>query len=475
MKTKKINSSGLVLMLILAVGCAPKLPYSKSASKETPLSYSQGRDTQDVANIKWKDYFNDPYLITLIDTALKNNQELNMLLQEIEISRNEVRARKGEYLPSLNAVGGQGIEKAGRYTRNGAVEKNLQIKPGKEFPEPLQDHLLGVQFSWELDVWKKLRNAKQAAVWRYLSGIEGRNFMITQMVAEIADAYYELIALQKQLDILKQNIELQSSALRVIKLEKEAARVTQLAVNRFEAQLLHTENLQFDIQQQQVETENRINYLVGRFPQSISVDSTGFSNKASELIQAGIPSQLLDRRADIRQAEHLLEASKLDVQVARANFYPSFRISAGTGLQAFNPAYLFNPESIIFSLAGDMMAPLVNRNAIKATYYSANAKQIQAAYQYERTVLNAVIEVTNQMAKMTNYDKSYQTKQREVDILTQSSTISNQLFRSARADYMEVLLTQREALEAKMELVEIQLKQMKSRINIYRAAGGGWE
>jgi outer membrane protein TolC len=162
------------------------------------------------------------------------------------------------------------------------------------------------------------------------------------------------------------------------------------------------------------------------------------------------------------------------VKVAKANFYPSVRITAAAGLQAFNPAYLVNPQSIIFSLAGDMVAPLINRNAIKAGYYNANARQIQAIYNYERTILNAHIEVINQLSRISNFSKSYDTKSKEVDILTQSIIISNNLFKSARADYMEVLLTQREALESKIDLIEIKMKQLNAKINIYKALGGGW-
>jgi len=121
------------------------------------------------------------------------------------------------------------------------------------------------------------------------------------------------------------------------------------------------------------------------------------------------------------------------------------------------------------------MAPLINRNAITAAYKSANATQIQQVYDYERTILNAYLEVVNQLSKVDNFAKSYQTKAREVEILTQSITISNSLFTSARADYLEVLLTQREALESRMDLIEIKLKQMNAKVNIYKSLGGGWQ
>jgi outer membrane protein TolC len=168
-------------------------------------------------------------------------------------------------------------------------------------------------------------------------------------------------------------------------------------------------------------------------------------------------------------------AAKLDVKVAKANFYPSFRITAGAGFQAFNPTFLVRPESILYSLAGDLVAPLINRNAIKATYYSANSKQIQAVYNYESSILNAYIDVVNQLSKVDNFKKSYEMKLQEVNLLNQSITISNSLFNSGRADYMEVLLTQREALESTVEQIEIKLKQLNAKVNIYRALGGGWK
>src|SRR5690606_3696100 len=410
---------------------------------------------------------------TLIDVALQNNQELNITMQEIQISRNEIKARKGEYLPFVGVKGGAGIEKVGRYTSQGANDANIEIKPGKEFPEPLPDYMIGAYANWEIDMWNKLHNAKKSAISNYLATVEGKNFMVTNLIAEIANSYYELLALDNQLALVNQNIDIQSNALNIVKLQKESARVTELAVKRFEAQLLHTKSIQFDLKQQIVETENRINFLVGRFPQPVARDHQNFINLVPETIYAGIPSQLLENRPDVKQAEFELAAAKLDVKVAKARFYPSLGISAGIGFQAFDPAYLVKtPESLLYSLAGDIAAPLINRNAIKATYYSANSKQLQAVFNYEKTILNAYIEVANQLSNINNLKESYDLKSREVDALTQSINISNDLFTSARADYMEVLMTQRDALESKFDLIETKKAQMNAMVNIYKALGG---
>ncbi len=474
--SRSINLLSLTCLLaILSLSsCVPSLKV-REVRKSQPATYAGSTDTTDVAAKPWRQFFTDPDLRKLIDSALANNQELNILLQEIAVAQSEVRARKGEYLPFVDFGAAAGVEKVGEFTRNGAVEHNLVIDHDTEFPEPLPDFMVGVHASWELDIWKKLRSAKQAAVMRYLGSVEGRNFMVTNLVAEIANSYYELMALDNQLAILRSNIAIQQDALEIVRLEKQAAKVTELAVRRFEAEVLKNRSVQFDIQQRIVEAENRINFLVGRYPQPVSRNSQAFSSLIPDTIYAGLPSQLLTYRPDIRQTELELTAAKLDVKAARANFYPSVRLTAGAGLNAFSATHLMQtPQSLLYNAVGDLMVPLINRNAIKAAYASANARQLQAVYDYERSVLNAYVEVVNQLSNIQNLRSSYDLRAQQVDALSSSITISSNLFRSARADYMEVLLTQRDALESRFELVETRKQQLNAMVNVYQALGGGW-
>jgi len=468
---------GIAIICLAYGACKIPLLTARAENRKVPEAYAGKafNDTANTASVAWKDFFPDPYLDALIDTALKNNQEFNIMLREIEISKNEIKVRKGEYLPFVSIGAGAGVEKVGRYTSQGAGDASTEITPGREMPDPLPDYRLGVQATWEIDIWHKLRNARKAAVARYLATVEGKNFMVTNLVSEIANAYYELLALDNQLDIVEKNITLQNNVLKIVKLQKEAARVTELAVRRFEAQVLSTQSLRYGIRQKITETENELNFLLGRFPQPVQRNSVDFETWQPYAIQPGVPEQLLTNRPDIRQAEQELVAAKLDVNVARARFYPSLGISAAIGYQAFNPAYLFRtPQSLLYSLAGDLMAPLVNKNAIKAAYYNANARQIQAVYNYEQTLLKAYIEVANQLSKADNLSQSYELKYKQTDALMQSVNISDNLFKSAKADYMEVLMTQRDALEAKFELVETRKEQMNTIVNVYRALGGGW-
>ncbi|RBQ11367.1 TolC family protein [Pedobacter miscanthi] len=475
---KKNLYKGLGLVLICAAYTACKLPEvaQRAENKNVPVSFNGSQDTVSTAGIQWRNFFTDPNLINLIDTALKNNQELNITLQDIEIAKNEIKARKGELLPSVSYGVGAGLDKVGRYTSSGAGDASTEITPGKGVPEVLPDYQFGLQANWEADIWHKLRNSKKAAVNHYLSTVEGKNFVITNLIAEIANSYYELLASDSQLETVKKTIELQSNALELMKIQKQATRVNELAVRKFEAEVLSSKSLEFDIQQDITETENKINFLVGRFPQPIIRDKSSFTDLVPATVQAGLPSQLLANRPDIKQAEYELAAAKLDVKVAKAQFYPSLGISAAIGYQAFNPSYLLRtPESLIYSLAGDLAGPLINRNAIKAEYSSANAKQLQAVFEYEKTILNGYIEVANQLSKISNLQKSYDLKSKQVTALTQSIDISNDLFKAARADYFEVLMTQRDALQSKLELIETKKQQLNAVVDIYHALGGGWK
>ena len=185
---------------------------------------------------------------------------------------------------------------------------------------------------------------------------------------------------------------------------------------------------------------------------------------------AGVPSELLTNRSDIREAELELAAAKLNISVAKANFYPSFALHAGIGLEAFDAKYLFNtPESVAYSLSGDIFAPL------EAQYKDASAAQIQAAYEYEYTIVRAVSEVSSGLSKLDNLNNSFALKSKQIEALDQSVDVANKLFASARGEYLEVLLAQRESLEAKNALIDTRKEQLTALVELYQSLGGGWK
>jgi NodT family efflux transporter outer membrane factor (OMF) lipoprotein len=478
-KTKSIITA-IALSLALASCKAPMATVIKDEVKENlPQNFNQ-QEQQDANNnsgtTPWRQFFTDPNLVSLIETALKNNQELLITLQEIEIAKSSVLYKKGKLSPTVAAKLGAGVSKAGRYTSEGAGDATTDIEAGREIPDPLGNFEGGLMANWEIDIWKKLRTEKESAVAHYLSTVEGKNFVLSNLIEEVADNYYELLALDNQLDIIQQYIKLQERALEISKIQKQAAAATELAVKKFEAELAKSKASEYTIRQEITEKENEINALLGRYPQQIVRTKESFMSTIPQTVYTGIPSQLLSNRPDIKQAELELKSSKLDVEAARKEFYPSLEISATLGLEAFKPSYLVKlPESIAYNLAGELAGPLINKSAIKANFQSADAKQIQSLYEYDKTILNAYLDVANLMSRVKNIDQYYQLKSQETKALDESIDIANQLFRNSRADYLEVLLNQRDALDAKMELVEAKQKQLSTVVDIYKSLGGGWK
>lgn len=425
------------------------------------------------ACVGWRDFYEDPCLTGLIDQTLVGNQELKILAQEVRIANTEVLARRGEYLPFVTLGAAAGVEKSGLYTRAGAVEENL-LAGGKAFPDPLPNFLVAADVSWEIDIWRKLRNAKDAAVLRFLASRDGQNYVVTRLVAEVAENYYELLALDNRLAILNKTIEIQEQTLEKAQSLKDAAEGTELGVQRFQAEVRKNQSERFIIQQEIIEVENRINFLAGRFPQSVVRCPSDFINIELQTLCVGVPSQLLRNRADIRQAEREIAAAGLDVRSARARFYPSLTLRAGVGYESFDAGFLFQtPESLIYNAAGDLVAPVLNRAAIKAAYIGANATQLQAIYSYQQTVLDAFTEVVNQMNKVDNYGKSIVIKKQQLESLEAAVDNAAKLFENAQVEYIEVLLAQRELMEARMEVVETKREQLAAVVNAYQALGGG--
>jgi NodT family efflux transporter outer membrane factor (OMF) lipoprotein len=473
---KLFNTLAFSCAIILVQGCVPlRRDALPSSDPSLPAKYPISEGVKSSALIGWRQYFKDPNLTSLIAAALENNQELNILMQEITASKAEVLGRKGAIFPFVSLGGNAGVDKVGKYTREGAVEEGLEIKPEKRFPDPLTNFGTAAEFEWEVDIWRKLRNERDASIKRYLATQEGRNFMVTHLVAEIAESYYELLALDTQMAILKPMIEVQQSALRTVNLQKDAGKVTELAVKRFEAEVLKNQSHLFEVQQQITVMENRLNYLAGRYPQTIRRNAAGFEQRMLASIHSGMPAELLRNRPDVRKAELELAATGLEVKAAAARFYPSLNISAALGLQSFTFSSAFDtPASLIYGAVANVAGPLINRSAIQAAYQGASARQVSAIYAYQQAVLKAYVEVVNQLSEIRNLNQSYARKSEQVKALSDSIAIAGQLFNNARADYTEVLMTQRDALEARMDLVELKQKQIAAFVKAYKALGGGY-
>lgn len=467
----------LALLLCLS-GCAELSTKLSIPHKPVPPAFPapSAKGSTTIAHINWRQYFTDPYLVKLIDTAVKDNIDLQTALQRIQIARSSVKLANAKMLPEVALNVGSGIRKFGLYTMDGAGNISTEITPGQTVPIDLPDFYLGLQSSWEVDVWGRLLSQRQSAVAQYLSSIEGTNFVISNLVSDIAISYNELLAFDNELDIIRQTIQKQQEALEVIKLQKESGRANELAVQQFKAQLLNTKVLEKKALQQVTETENKINFLLGRFPQAIERNKSELFKSVSTQIATGFPSQMLANRPDIREAEYQIQASQFDLKAARATFFPNFTITANIGFQAFNPEFLFNsPASIAYSFMGNIVAPIINMNALEAQFNTAKANQLTAMYHYQKAILNAYVEVANELSNIKNLESTHALKNEQSEVLKLSVDTANELYKSARASYLEVLIAQQSALQTNLELINVIKNQRVSMVNIYKALGGGWK
>ena len=471
MKTKSKLYYVITILVILMsiVACkTPQATMPEDTLKDSLPTLS--KDSSVAISPAWREFFQDPMLQKLIETALQNNQDLKITLQELAIARSAITAKQAALLPSVTANIGAGVSKVGRYTAEGAGNVGTEITPGHNIPTVIPDLSPSLQVDWTIDLWNKLNSGKKAAVERYLASEAGQRAIKSQLVADVAENYYLLLALDYKLSVMQQYISLQKDAVRIARIQKEADADTQLAVEKFEAELAKAQADEYLLRQSIVETENNLNLLLGRFPQTIQRTKVDFLQLPMPTTAHSLSTQLLLQRPDVIQAEHQLKAAKWDVETARKEFLPSFNISAAIGLNAFNPKYLFKlPESLAFNALGGLTAPLINKKAIQANFAQADALQIEALYNYDKTLLTAFIETSTLQSKISNIKLLQQFKQKQNDALVRAVSAAQKLYLNNRATYLEVIDSERGQLDCKMELIDAKSQQLSTLIEMYSA------
>jgi NodT family efflux transporter outer membrane factor (OMF) lipoprotein len=479
MKNKYLSC--IVLLSVFLFACKTNQINTSEINKSIPQQYPLKADTGASNLPPWQKVFADQSLIALIDTALRKNFEVRKALQKIEMAKAGVRFNKGIRLPELEAALNFGQRKFGDYTMDGVGNYDTQFSPNlnekQRIPDPLPEYYAGLQASWEIDLWGKLKNRKKGAAAKFLANKYGKDLIVTDLIAEIASKYFELLALDNTINILTENIALQQDALDIVLIQKQTGKANELAVELMRAQLLNSKTILTEVKQQHITCESHLNYLCGGYPSNIKRDTSAFlSNNMMYKIGAGIPSALLSNRPDIKQAEMELVSSNANVNAAKAAFYPSLNINAMIGLQSFNAMLLLEaPASLAYQTMGGLVAPLLNRRRLKAELMLANAEKQEAYINYEKTVVNSFTEVYNAIHAINNLQSMYASKQEEVDVLKQSISTSTELFKAGRANYMELIMAQKNALLSQIELVQYNKQQHIAMVNLYRALGGGWK
>lgn len=475
-----VQSLIIAAVFLLIQGCMPAKTLTDPKPVTIPENYTVKSDSSTIATIPWRQFFKDRALVGLIDTALRNNLNLQNTLHRISVARANLLQAKGLSLPSVEGFVSAAADKYGKYTMTGVGNFDTNLSPNvnddqKVTTSPTQDYFLGIKTTWEIDIWGKLKARKTEAANRLLATEMGRQWVVTQLVAEVAGQYYELLALDKKLEIIKRNIRLQEQGVEIVKAQMEGGRATSLAVQQFNAQLLQTKGLQLETELEMIKLENQLNLLLGKFPGQIPRGDSINRQPVPAMVQAGIPSQLLMQRPDIREAELLLEASKANTTAVRKAFLPSLVLTPYLAFSAFKLPLLFADGSLTYGLLGGLTQPIFNRNQLKSNFNIATAEQQIAFNNYQQNILQAFQEVMNSLQSIEQYRKIVTVNQTEVQMLSDAVVTSNDLYKSGYASYLEVITAQKGVLDAELNKTLSQKEMQLSLLNLYRSLGGGWQ
>jgi multidrug efflux system outer membrane protein len=441
-------------------------------SEAVPQNYrnTTSTDTTSIGDIRWKDFFTQQDLTKLIDEALAKNNDLQIAEKNISIANLQYKQSKWNSVPQINAFANASTTRLSENSLNG-MSTNQALGQNH-----IDDYSAGLNLSWEADIWGKIRNQKKSARASYLQTTEVKKALQTAIVANVSKGFYDLLMLDAQLEIAKKTLVLNDSIVFIVGLQFQAGQVTSLAKQQTEAQRLIAAKLIPQLEQNIQLQENAIGVLTGTFPEAKERSSNLNTSVVNENLAAGIPSQLLNRRPDVKSAELALRAANAKVGVAKAYFYPTLNITAAGGVNAFESSNWFTiPASLFGSVAGGLTAPLLNSRKIRTQFEIAKAQRDQAAIQFRQTVLVAVSEVSNALVRIEKLKTQFTLANERVVTLRSAVGNASLLFKNGMANYIEVIVAQGNLLQAELELASLKKDRLAANTELYRALGGGWE
>lgn len=423
-------------------------------------------DTTTIADIPWKEYFADSQLRALIEEGLANNFNLQVAYSRITQAEAALGMARGANLPTV-AIAAQGSA-----TRISNGSDGTKVLGYNTSTSPVLQ--LGFMASWEMNLWGKLSSQTRAKYAAFLASYEYRNLIQTNVVASIAKSYYTLMALDEQLRITKETVELLRQSAQTMQLLKDAGQATGAAVEQSNALLYNTQlsipALESSIRQQ----ENAICVLLGRAPGSIARASIASQSGAPRL-ETGIPAQMMARRPDVKQAELAFCSAFELTKAAQASLYPTFTIStASLGYASGHLSDFFNPANIAATIAAGISQPLLYKKQLKGNVIIAKAQQEEALLNFRNAVLVAGQEVSDILfGYQTSLNKD-ELREKQIEALTKAVDFTQELLKAGEANYTEVLTAQQSLLAAQLSQVNDRLEQLNYSVSLYKALGGGW-
>ena len=447
---------GLLLLTGLS-GCHIYRTYERPELSGVDSLYrvpAMTEDTMSLADFSWKELFTDTVLQQLIEKGIANNTDLNIARLKVREAEALLTSSKLAYLPSVSLTP-QGTIKS--------IEGN----------SPTKTYNLAASADWELDIFGRLTNAKREAKAVLEQSQAYKQAVQTQLIATIANSYYTLLMLDKQLDISRRTAEIWAENLRVMKALKKAGQTTEMAVAQIEASKLSVDASLLSLEQQITEVENSLSSLLGVVPQRID-RSTLDMQSFPDTLSVGVPLQLLQRRPDVRQSEAALAEAFYTTNQAYSAFYPAITLSGSAGWTNAAGAIISNPGEWLFSAVGALVQPLFNRGQNIANLKVAKARQEEALLTFRQTLLNAGTEVNDALLQWQVARRRLDLDRQQIISLQSAVRSSELLMRHSSQNYLEVLTARQTLLDAELSAVSDRFEEIQGVINLYHALGGGY-
>lgn len=422
------------------------------------------KDSLSMAEISWKEVFTDPILQGHIEKALENNLDIRIALQSINSAEAYLKQSKAAYEPTLSVGPNYTFQTQSVNTQFGQIIGTRRY---------INQFDITLSLGFEADIWGKLKAQEKAQLATYLGTVAAHKSVKSGLVASVASAYYQLLTLDQQKKIISETIKVREQNLEVSKALKEAGTLTEVAVQQSEALVYNAQASLIDIDTQIQLLENTMSLLMAVPSQNIERSTLEVQVIPTEL-KTGYPANLLANRPDVMQAEYsLMNAFEL-TNAAKAQFYPTLRITGSTGVQSVDIDRLFSVNSLFASVVGGLVQPILNKRQIRTNYDVSLANKETAYLNFRKTMLTAGKEVSDAIRVFSVQDSFIALKRKELTAYQNSVSFSKELVNYGMANYLEVLTANVSALNAELNISNAQYSKMKAAVDLYQALGGGW-
>lgn len=457
------NYKWLIPALLLMTSCQVTKKY-EAAKVPASANYRSIKisDTISIAGVPWKSFFADTVLQGLIAEGISNNLDLKIAYQRIVSSRTGLWKSKQAFMPELNGI-------------VGIKQSKLSFPQGFGLVKDATQFDVGLQMNWEADIWGRLGSAKKSAYAELMATQEAQRAIQTQLVADIASNYIFLLSLDSQLELLQKTVKNRKEDVETMEALNASNIVNGAAVVQSKANHAAARVAIPEVKKQIFETENAICALLNREQGNVERGSlTNFN--LSETFQTGVPSALLQNRPDVKQAELLLRAAFQQTNVARTAFYPSLRITGGSGFSSFDFKNLFSVSSLFANIAGGLTQPILARGENKARLKIRESERQIALYNFQKVMVVAAKEVSNAMFTIQTAQEKQTERASQVRFLGQSVEFTKELLRyNSSTNYTDVLTSENNLLNAQSGNIEDKVQKLQGIILLYKALGGGWK